>query len=100
MGMMLRGLFFCPSNFVLRRDLKPGNVLVAANGTLKLADFGLARSFASPEMNMTYLVITIWYRPPELLFWGATLQQCRRRVEHGDDFCGACEQTTAHCISD
>jgi len=33
-----------------------------------LADFGLARSFADPYLNMTHQVITRWYRPPELLF--------------------------------
>ncbi|KAF9006001.1 CMGC/CDK/CDK7 protein kinase [Cyathus striatus] len=49
-------------------DLKPNNLLVASNGELKIADFGLARDFADPGYKMTSQVITRWYRPPELLF--------------------------------
>jgi cyclin-dependent kinase 7 len=68
MGMLSRAVWFCHANFVLHRDIKPNNLLIAADGELKLADFGLARSFAEPYTNMTHSVITIWYRPPELLF--------------------------------
>lgn len=68
MGMLLRAVYFCHRNFVLHRDIKPGNLLLAADGTLKLADFGLARSFSEPRDRMTHEVITLWYRPPELLF--------------------------------
>ena len=68
MGMLGRGVWFCHENFVLHRDIKPNNLLIAADGEVKLADFGLARSFADPYGKMTYNVITRWYRPPELLF--------------------------------
>jgi cyclin-dependent kinase 2 len=34
---------------------------------LKLADFGLARAFAVPIPAYTHEVITVWYRPPEIL---------------------------------
>ena len=43
-------------------------MLIASDGQLKLADFGLARDFADPGHKMTCQVITRWYRPPELLF--------------------------------
>ena len=68
MGMLGRAIYFCHANFVLHRDIKPNNLLIAADGEVKLADFGLARSFADPYANMTHVVITLWYRPPELLF--------------------------------
>ncbi|KAJ8094433.1 TFIIH complex serine/threonine-protein kinase subunit kin28 [Marasmius tenuissimus] len=68
MAMTFRGLEFCHRNFVLHRDLKPNNLLIASNGDLKIADFGLARDFADPGFKMTCQVITRWYRPPELLF--------------------------------
>ena len=68
MGMLSRAVWFCHENFVLHRDIKPNNLLIAADGEVKLADFGLARSFADPYRPMTFQVITRWYRPPELLF--------------------------------
>ena len=68
MGMLTRAVWFCHDNFVLHRDIKPNNLLIAADGEVKLADFGLARSFADPGYGMTANVITRWYRPPELLF--------------------------------
>ncbi|KAF3348271.1 hypothetical protein VD0002_g797 [Verticillium dahliae] len=68
MGMLCRAVWFCHENFVLHRDIKPNNLLIAADGDIKLADFGLARSFADPLQLMSNQVITRWYRPPELLF--------------------------------
>ncbi|KAI0540997.1 Pkinase-domain-containing protein [Xylaria digitata] len=68
MGMLTRAIWFCHQNFVLHRDIKPNNLLIAADGEVKLADFGLARSFSDPFRPMTSNVITRWYRPPELLF--------------------------------
>ena len=71
MRMMLAGLASCHQAWVVHRDLKPNNLLLASDGQLKLADFGLARTFGSPERAMSSQVVTRWYRPPELLF-GAT----------------------------
>lgn len=68
MGMLGRGVWFCHENFILHRDIKPNNLLIAADGEVKLADFGLARSFSDPFRKMTSNVITRWYRPPELLY--------------------------------
>ena len=68
MGMLCRAIAFCHDRAVLHRDIKPNNLLVAADGALKLADFGLARACADPYRPMTANVVTRWYRPPELLF--------------------------------
>lgn len=40
------------------KDLKPNNLLIASDGQLKIADFGLARDFADPGFKMTCQVIT------------------------------------------
>lgn len=52
---------------LINEDLKPSNLLLAQNGVLKLADFGLARTFGD-FVPMTPTVVTRWYRAPELLF--------------------------------
>lgn len=68
MGMLARGVWYCHESSVLHRDIKPNNLLIASDGEVKLADFGLARSFADPYLNMSHQVITRWYRPLELLY--------------------------------
>lgn len=58
---------YCHSRGIMHRDLKPQNLLVDKKGTLKLADFGLARAFMIPLRSYTHEVVTLWYRAPEIL---------------------------------
>lgn len=51
--MVLRALALCHANWIVHRDVKPNNFLVAASGELKLGDFGLARLYGSPERKYT-----------------------------------------------
>lgn len=69
---LLRGLEHCHRQGVLHRDIKGSNLLLDNGGILKIADFGLA-TFFNPDQKqpLTSRVVTLWYRPPELLL-GAT----------------------------
>ena len=54
-------------HWILHRDLKTSNLLLNNRGEIKLADFGMARYTANPAPRLTQLVVTLWYRAPELL---------------------------------
>ncbi|KAI9798936.1 MAG: hypothetical protein M1825_004949 [Sarcosagium campestre] len=54
-------------NWIIHRDLKTSNLLMNNRGQLKIADFGMARYFGDPPPKLTQLVVTLWYRAPELL---------------------------------
>ncbi|CAO1598452.1 hypothetical protein XANCAGTX0491_002218 [Xanthoria calcicola] len=54
-------------NWILHRDLKTSNILMNNRGQIKIADFGMARYYGDPPPKLTQLVVTLWYRGPELL---------------------------------
>jgi len=67
MHQLFAGVSYCHQNRVLHRDLKPQNLLISKDGGLKLADFGLARAFGIPVRAYSHEVVTLWYRPPDVL---------------------------------
>ncbi|KAH8887482.1 Pkinase-domain-containing protein [Thozetella sp. PMI_491] len=75
---LLEGLKYLHENRILHRDMKAANLLISNKGILQIADFGLARHYEGDtpkpghgggegRREYTSLVVTRWYRPPELL---------------------------------
>lgn len=67
---LLKSLKYMHSAELLHRDIKPSNLLLNADCSVKLCDFGLCRSVAEvagPNPVLTDYVATRWYRAPEIL---------------------------------
>lgn len=67
---LLQGLLYLHRNWVMHRDLKPANIMVTSAGEVKIGDLGLARLVYKPISSLfsgDKVVVTIWYRAPELL---------------------------------
>ncbi|KAJ8670606.1 hypothetical protein QAD02_001865 [Eretmocerus hayati] len=63
---IILGVDFLHTQRIIHRDLKPQNLLVTKDGHIKIADFGLAKTYDF-EMRLTSVVVTLWYRAPEVL---------------------------------
>ncbi|KAK0133772.1 Cyclin-dependent kinase 14 [Merluccius polli] len=73
---LLRGLSYIHHRYILHRDLKPQNLLISDTGELKLADFGLARAKSVPSHTYSNEVVTLWYRPPDVLLGSTDYSTC------------------------
>jgi cell division cycle 2-like protein len=64
---LVSGVSYLHDHWILHRDIKTSNLLLNNRGQLKIADFGMARYYGNPSPKLTQLVVTLWYRAPELL---------------------------------
>ncbi|KAJ2223055.1 cyclin-dependent protein kinase [Coemansia sp. RSA 485] len=67
---LINGVAYLHANVILQRDLKPANIMITSSGVVKVGDMGLARVFRRPFQtlyNGDKVVVTVWYRAPELL---------------------------------
>ena len=69
---ILQGVKYMHDHWYVHRDLKTSNILYGNNGNLVICDFGMARKYGSPLIPYTFEVITLWYRPLELLLGSKT----------------------------
>lgn len=70
MWQILDGVSYLHQNWILHRDLKPANIMVTVDGCVKIGDLGLARKFNNMVQTLytgDKVVVTIWYRAPELI---------------------------------
>ena len=72
MRMLIGGLKHLHGNGVVHRDVKPSNLLVATDGTLKIADLGMSRELGE---SMTPQVVTLQYRSPEVILHPGSYDQ-------------------------
>lgn len=53
-------------SYIIHRDIKPQNVLIKEDGTVKITDFGIAMALNSTELTQTNSVMgSVHYLPPE-----------------------------------
>lgn len=67
---LMKGLEYCHEHNIIHRDFKTENVAMAADGTVKILDFGLCKHVLSPVPDHhSTEVVTMWYRPLELFLF-------------------------------
>lgn len=60
------GLACAHNSYIIHRDIKPQNVLIKEDGTVKITDFGIAMAINGQELTQTNSVMgSVHYLPPE-----------------------------------
>lgn len=60
------GIAHAHESYIIHRDIKPQNVMILEDGTVKITDFGIAMALNSNELTQTNSVMgSVHYLPPE-----------------------------------
>ena len=60
------GMAHAHDSYIIHRDIKPQNIMILANGMIKITDFGVATALNSTQLTQTNSVMgTVHYLPPE-----------------------------------
>jgi formylglycine-generating enzyme required for sulfatase activity len=63
---VLEAVGYAHSKGVVHRDIKPGNIILTTNGSIKLVDFGIAKTAASPTLTAAGAAVgSAFYMSPE-----------------------------------
>ncbi|HVV10427.1 serine/threonine-protein kinase [Amycolatopsis sp.] len=54
---VLTALQAAHGNGIVHRDVKPGNIMVSANGRVKLTDFGIAQAIDDPRLTTSGMIV-------------------------------------------
>lgn len=73
MMQLLDGIKCAHDSYIIHRDIKPQNVLILDDGTVKITDFGIATALNNNELTQTNSVMgSVHYLPPEQANGGST----------------------------
>lgn len=66
MTQLTDGLAHAHEAYIIHRDIKPQNIMIEDNGTIKITDFGIAMAVNATQFTQTNSVMgTVHYLPPE-----------------------------------
>lgn len=64
---LLSAGYYMERNWIMHRDIKPGNILLNANGEPQLTDWSLAIRLIDAGQPLSFRVQTMFYRAPEVV---------------------------------